>query len=154
MGSTFDADVWLGGKRGEKSLPPEMQSWLSDGFKAKYWTEGDVPKEGVSFSKRDAGMWSDILDDSAAEAGEKAGKSHHRRLQEWLDIERQAMEAKDEKTTSAEYVPSKLCLEDMAAQGAKSHWDLIFSELSLSSGRPASRAELAGGIYGGPPSSI
>ena len=50
------------------------------------------------------------------------------------------------------YVPSKQCLADMAAQGATTYMDLVFSELSLVVGRPASIVEMEGGVYSGPAS--
>jgi hypothetical protein len=146
----FDHVAWLGGYRGGAVLPAKVQAWLVKGYEESVWDESDVPMDDVVLPKMRADMWADILEDSAAACTEKAGKVPHRRLKIWLDIVGSSLS--EEVDVAAAYVPSKQCKDDMLTQGATSHYDLIFSELSLVSGRPASRAELEGGIYAGPAS--
>ena len=142
--------VWLGGDRGGEVLPAKIQAWLVKGYEDAIWDEGDIPMDDVVLAKVKGQMWADILDDSAAACDDKAGKVPHRRLRMWLDIVGSSLS--EEVDVQAAYVPSKQCKDDMLTQGATSHYDLIFSELSLVSGRPASRGELEGGIYAGPAS--
>jgi hypothetical protein len=146
----FDHVAWLGGDRGGEVLSATLQSWLLKGFEDGIWDEKDVPKDDVVLPKKRAEMWADILDDCASLASAKVGKVVQRRLMNWLDPVSSCVDEMVD--VPASYVPSKQCREDMSSQGATSHYDLIFSELSLVSGRPASRAELEGGIYAGPAS--
>ena len=135
---TFNVDVWLGGDRGGRSLPKHIAAWLSDSYKAKVpvWSDSDIPKDDVVLGKLQSEMWMDIIDDSASTVGDKATKTDKRRLLYWLDP---VGSCATEDVVSA-YVQSPQCLQDMAAQGAKSYWDLVFTELSLVIGRPATQA--------------
>lgn len=147
--SAFDAAMWLGGERGDAKLSALLQSWLLEAHKDGIWDENDVPGDDTGLTKKKAELWDSILEDAAKTAKATVGKAQRVRLMHWLDPVTDAQEDED---ASKVYVPSRQCKEDLLVQGASNHWDLIFSELSLVSGRPASRAELLGGIYAGPAS--
>ena len=143
---SFDAAVWLA--RGDPALPTKLQAWLLASHGSGNWDENDIPAADVVLSKSKADLWRDILDDAAKDAKETAGKVQHRRLQVWLN----PIKTDEDEGINKVYVPTVQCKDDMLAQGATSYLDLVFSELSLVSGRPASKAELEGGMYAGPAS--
>ena len=146
----FDAEVYVAGgwRSPALALGDPMKAWVLQAFSEGVWDESDVPSKDVVLSKKDAEMWHDILEDGAKALKAAPGKTHHRKLLRWLDPIGDVMDD----DVSAEYVPSKQCRDDMLAQGASTHLDLIFSEVSLVCGRPCSRAELEGGVYAGPAS--
>ena len=150
MASPFDVDAWLGADLGRWSLPTRLAEFLKASWTKKEWTAVDVPKDEGKATKAEQGLFADLLDDAAKAKGEVVGKADHRRLANFLCAPDEAS-SKDEEAKKT-YVPSKQCQADMAAQGATNYRDLVFSELSLVAGRPASADELEGGVYSGPAS--
>jgi hypothetical protein len=151
MAITFDVDAWLGVDAGRWTLPTKLADLLKKSFVKKNWSGDDVPQDEGKATKEELALFADLLDDAAKAESETVGKADHRRLANYLGRLALAEGTKDDGDKKT-YVPSKQCLADMAAQGATTHMDLVFSELSLVVGRPASIVEMEGGVYSGPAS--
>ena len=82
--SSFDAKAWLGADLGAASLPPKVQSWLQKAFDEGAWDENDIPAKDAVPSKAVLEMWHAILEDGAKMLSETVLKSHHSRMEMFL----------------------------------------------------------------------
>jgi hypothetical protein len=144
------AETWLKGASvidaREIRCPVKVAEVLLQSFKDGGWDESDVPPDTSPLSKRDEGVWLDVLEEAATHQQEPVTKADRTRFVRWLAAREQ--EAEDAPT----YRPSSECKSDMAAQGATAYTDLLFLDASHHLGRPAGKGDLVGAEYGVPPS--
>ena len=143
-----DAEEWLEGVHGvgalECSCPDPIKELLLQGWKDGEWTQDDVQDQTTGFvASRDLEVWEAIIDEciKTKPPTPPIKKPDRKRFEKWL----KAIGTTGDGTTS--YVPSAACLKDMADQGAKSVRDILFTEVSLHTGRPAGATDLVGAEY-------
>ena len=144
------AEAWLKGvtviDAREIRCPAKVSDVLLQSFKDAGWDESDVPPSSSPLSKRDEGVWLDVLDEAAVAQGETVTKADRTRFVRWL------ASREEEDVDDASYRPSSECRNDMAGQGALAYTDLLFLDASRHLGRPAGKGDLVGAEYGVPPS--
>ena len=144
------AEAWLKGvtviDAREIRCPAKVVEVLLLSFKDAGWDESDVPPSSSPLSKRDEGVWLDVLDEAATAQSETVTKADRTRFVRWL------ASREEEDVDDASYRPSSECRNDMAGQGALAYTDLLFLDASRHLGRPAGKGDLVGAEYGVPPS--
>ena len=68
----------------EIRCPAKVSEVLLQSFKDAGWDESDVPPDTSPLSKRDEGVWLDVLDEAAAAQGETVTKADRTRFVRWL----------------------------------------------------------------------
>jgi hypothetical protein len=140
MGTPLDAAVfklWLGVEAaGGEKLPAGVVAALERAFADGLIEERDVPPDDAVLDedvlKEGVALFINFYEDGAKALKTSVKASERTKMERWIAA-RYAAKKKDEKEDVLP--PSKMLLEDMAAQGATAPWQLGWIELVLVSGR-------------------
>ena len=159
MAAIFEPAAWLGAVIGSgmgSKLQTRQFEFLKKSFEDGAWDESDVlVQDEGNLTSMMTDAWVGLARDGSKALKVEFTKNDENRIKMWLgrwSFGENGDASKDEMTSKKKSMdpPSKLCRDDMAAQGASKPEDLAFLELTLALARSVSESELEGWQYKGP----